>query len=204
MTVAICNASGRRHDHGLPGLDGAGAGREVMGFTDHDRDLDRRRGLPRRHRPDGQRLPAGHRLAVDNSEAVGALSDAADHRGRSDRRALRWRRGAGLAGRTGRTPPGGHQIFRGTLGEVTRRSGQFRAELRGPVGCAEPAAGAGLYAQLLGGAGGSALPVRHDAAGLFQYERTVETVDDFAGRFCALPTSRGSMTAGSSSVGWKC
>lgn len=102
-----------------------------MGFTDHDRDL-AFDGMTFRA---GTGLTAGalqqvSGLAVDNAEAVGALSDAgireADVRaGRFDGAEVRlwlvnW---ADVAERVLR--------FRGTLGEVTKEGAVFRAELRG-------------------------------------------------------------------------
>lgn len=107
------------------------AGGEVLGFTDHDRDL----GF------DGMvfRADAGLSaraleqvtgLAVDNSEAVGALRDAGLREedilaGRYDGAGLRiWEvNWADVAQR--------RLIFRGSLGEITRAGGAFRAELRG-------------------------------------------------------------------------
>lgn len=103
----------------------------VMGFTDHDRDLEFegvafRAGTGLTARALAQ--VAG--LAVDNSEAVGALSDAGvreeDLRaGRFDGAEVRqwlvnWQ---DVAARMMR--------FRGTLGEVVQAGGEFRAELRG-------------------------------------------------------------------------
>lgn len=103
----------------------------VMGFTDHDRDLEFEGVLFRA----GTGLTAGALqqvtgLAVDNAEAVGALSDAGlreeDIRaGRFDGADVRlwlvnW---ADVAERMLR--------FRGTLGEVVQEGGAFRAELRG-------------------------------------------------------------------------
>jgi uncharacterized phage protein (TIGR02218 family) len=103
----------------------------VMGFTDHDRDLSF----------DGLVFRAGTGmsasavvqatgLAVDNTEAAGALSDSGLRErdilaGRYDGATLTiwevdwtnttWRR----------------VLFRGSLGEITRAGGAFRAELRG-------------------------------------------------------------------------
>lgn len=103
----------------------------VLGFTDHDRDL----------RLDGVLCRAGSGmsavalqqssgLAVDNTEAVGLLSDGAVTEadlsaGRYDGAEVRiwsvvW---AELDVR--------RELFRGTLGEVVRRGSQFRVELRG-------------------------------------------------------------------------
>lgn len=103
----------------------------VMGFTDHDRDLEFEGVLFRA----GTGLTAGALqqvagLAVDNAEAMGALSDAGlreeDIRaGRFDGAEVRlwlvnW---ADVAERMLR--------FRGSLGEVVQEGGAFRAELRG-------------------------------------------------------------------------
>lgn len=103
----------------------------VLGFTDHDRDLsfegltfEAGAGLTARA------LEQMTGLAVDNSEAVGALCDAglteADIlAGRYDGAGLRiWEvNWADVSER--------RLIFRGSLGEVTREGGAFRAELRG-------------------------------------------------------------------------
>lgn len=103
----------------------------VMGFTDHDRDL----------AFDGVVFRAGTGLSaralaqttglsVDNTEAAGALSDAAVTEadllaGRYDGAALRvWT--------VNWADPAQRMLaFRGTLGEVVRAGGAFRAELRG-------------------------------------------------------------------------
>ncbi|TVS01349.1 MAG: DUF2163 domain-containing protein [Rhodobacteraceae bacterium] len=103
----------------------------LLGFTDHDRDLsfegllfEAGAGLTARA------LEQMTGLAVDNSEAVGALRDAglteADIlAGRYDGAGLRiWE--VNWADVTQR-----RLIFRGSLGEVTREGGAFRAELRG-------------------------------------------------------------------------
>ena len=103
----------------------------VLGFTDHDRDLsfdglifEAGAGLTARA------LEQMTGLAVDNSEAVGALRDAglteADIlAGRYDGAGLRiWEvNWADVSQR--------RLAFRGSLGEVTREGGTFRAELRG-------------------------------------------------------------------------
>lgn len=102
----------------------------VLGFTDHDRPLDFD-GIA--FRPEaGMNLSAfafGTGLAVDDGEMLGVLASAALTE--ADIRAGRWD-GAGvhlwlvdwtLPAR--RTP-----WFRGTLGEITREGGAFRAELR--------------------------------------------------------------------------
>ncbi len=103
----------------------------VLGFTDHDRDLAfegvnfrAASGLTARA------LQQGTGLAVDNTEALGALSDAglteADIlAGRYDGAEVRlWQvNWADVAAR--------EMLFRGSVGEITRTGGAFRAELRG-------------------------------------------------------------------------
>lgn len=102
-----------------------------LGFTDHDGEL-RFEGLS--FRPDGgltaSALVQGLGLAVDNTEAEGALSDDAISErdllaGRWDGAALRmWEVDWQDVSRR-------RLLFRGSLGEVTRSAGAFRAELRG-------------------------------------------------------------------------
>ncbi len=103
----------------------------VLGFTDHDRDLSFG-GISFRA---GTGMSAGAivqgtGLSVDNTEASGALSDAALSErdilaGRYDNAALTiwevdWQ-----------DPAWRRVLFRGALGEITRAGGAFRAELRG-------------------------------------------------------------------------
>ncbi|SMO59019.1 DUF2163 domain-containing protein [Paracoccus laeviglucosivorans] len=103
----------------------------VLGFTDHDRAL-RFEGIS--FRPDAglsaRAVVQGAGLSVDNTEAVGALSDSAITE--SDLMAGRWDSAdvrlwevdwSDVANRS--------LIFRGHLGEVSRSGGAFRAELRG-------------------------------------------------------------------------
>lgn len=104
---------------------------EVLGFTDHDCDLVLDDVL---HRAGtgltARALAQGLGLAVDNSEALGALSDAAITEadlaaGRYDAAEVRiwlvnW---AELSQRA--------ELFRGSLGEVSHQGAEFRAELRG-------------------------------------------------------------------------
>lgn len=103
----------------------------TLGFTDHDRDLnvggvDFRAGSGL----SASALQQATGLSVDNSEAIGALSAAAItaedlNAGRYDAAEVRiW-----LA--NWRAPEERRELFRGALGEVTRRGSAFRAELRG-------------------------------------------------------------------------
>lgn len=103
----------------------------VYGFTDHDRDLSFD-GLVFRASSGmtARVLQQTTGLSVDNSEAIGALSDAAVTEadllaGRFDGAQVQswlvnW---ADVAERV--------MQFRGSFGEITRVAGQFRAELRG-------------------------------------------------------------------------
>lgn len=103
----------------------------VLGFTDHDRDL-AFDGLVFRAGSglSARALAEGSGLAVNNTEALGALSAAAITEadllaGRYDGAALviwqvNWR-----------DTEARRVLFRGTLGEVARQGGAFRAELRG-------------------------------------------------------------------------
>jgi uncharacterized phage protein (TIGR02218 family) len=104
---------------------------EVFGFTDHDRDLLVEGVVCRANTGMTARaLQQTTGLSVDNSEAVGALSDAAISEadimaGRYDGADVRaflvnW---ANPEERTAQ--------FRGSLGEIQRAGGGFRAELRG-------------------------------------------------------------------------
>ncbi len=102
-----------------------------FGFTDHDRDLSfdgivfrADTGLS------AMALQQGTGLSVDNSEAVGALSDAAITEedilaGRYDNAEVR----AWLVNWQDASQR--HMLFRGTLGEMRRIDGAFEAELRG-------------------------------------------------------------------------
>lgn len=102
-----------------------------LGFTDHDAAL-HFEGL--RFRPDSglsaRALMQGTGLAVDNTEAEGALSD--DAITERDLMAGRWD-GAELRlwEVDWRDVTRRRLVFRGSMGEVTRASGAFRAELRG-------------------------------------------------------------------------
>ncbi len=104
---------------------------EVLGFTDHDADLSFD-GI--RFRADtgmtAKALQQGTGLAVDNAEGFGALSDEGLREadilaGRLDAAEVRiWQvNWADVAERA--------LLFRGSIGEITRAGGAFRAELRG-------------------------------------------------------------------------
>jgi uncharacterized phage protein (TIGR02218 family) len=104
---------------------------QVMGFTDHDRDLvfD---GVTFRAETGmtASAIVQATGLAVDNTEAAGALSAA----GLSERDILAGRYdGAALViHEVDWTDVSQRRVlFRGTLGEITRAGGAFRAELRG-------------------------------------------------------------------------
>jgi len=103
----------------------------VLGFTDHDRDL-AFEGIVFRAASGmtARALQTGTGLAVDNSEAVGALSDASVSE--TDLMAGRFD-GAEVRNWIVNWQDVGQRLmqFRGTFGEVTRAGGAFRAELRG-------------------------------------------------------------------------
>lgn len=103
----------------------------VLGFTDHDRDLVLEGVVCRAGAGlTARALAQATGLAVDNTEAVGALSDGAITEadlmaGRYDGAEVRiWL--ANWADVSAR-----RELFRGTLGEVAMRGAGFRAELRG-------------------------------------------------------------------------
>jgi uncharacterized phage protein (TIGR02218 family) len=149
----------------------------TLGFTDHDRDLEFE-GV--RFRADAglsaRALEQVTGLAVDNSEAVGALRDAGLSEGdimagRYDGAALRiWEvNWADTAQR--------RMIFRGTLGEITRAGGAFRAELRGlsePLG---QQGGRVYHAACAAVLGDAACKVDLDAPG-YSAQAEVQTVQD--------------------------
>ncbi|WBU65345.1 DUF2163 domain-containing protein [Paracoccus aerodenitrificans] len=103
----------------------------VLGFTDHDDEL-RFDGID--FRPDAGlsalAVMQGSGLSVDNTEAVGALSDGAIHE--RDILAGRWDGAELRQWEVDWSDPGkARLVFRGHLGEVSRSGGAFRAELRG-------------------------------------------------------------------------
>ena len=103
----------------------------VLGFTDHDLDLSFAGTLFKAGTGlTAQTLEQATGLSVDNSEAIGALSDAAITEsdiaaGRFDcAQVTTWMvNWADVAQRV--------VLFRGTLGDISRSGGAFRAELRG-------------------------------------------------------------------------
>ncbi len=103
----------------------------VLGFTDHDRDLivdgvqcTASTGLS------AGALQATSGLAVDNSEAQGALSH--DAITEADIRAGRWDAAEVVSYLVNWADPAAFEIvFRGTLGEISWGEGAFSAELRG-------------------------------------------------------------------------
>lgn len=103
----------------------------VMGFTDHDRDIQVDGVICRADTGmTAKALQQMTGLSVDNSEAVGALSDAAIAEaeilaGRFDGAVVR----AFLVNWA--APTEWIEQFRGSFGEITRAGGAFRAELRG-------------------------------------------------------------------------
>lgn len=103
----------------------------VLGFTDHDAPL-AFEGIG--FRPDSglnaRAVVQSSGLSVDNSEAVGVLSDSAISE--MDLMAGRWDSADVRLWEVDWTDPGNRRlIFRGHLGEVARSGASFRAELRG-------------------------------------------------------------------------
>lgn len=103
----------------------------VLGFTDHDGELTFA-GI--RFRPDAgltaQAVVQGAGLSVDNTEAIGALSDGAIEE--RDIIAGRWDGAELRQWEVDWSDPTQYRlIFRGHLGAVTRGGGAFKAELRG-------------------------------------------------------------------------
>lgn len=103
----------------------------TLGFTDHDEAI-AFDGIT--FRPDAgltaRAVVQGLGLSVDNTEAVGLLSDSAITE--IDLMAGRWDAAdVRLWDVDWRAPQNRRLVFRGHLGEVTRNGGAFRAELRG-------------------------------------------------------------------------
>lgn len=103
----------------------------LMGFTDHDRDL-AFDGIHFRARTGmtARALVQATGLSVDNTEAAGALSDAGLTE--ADIMAGRYDGARLTIWEVDWAAPENHRmLFRGTLGEITRAGGAFKAELRG-------------------------------------------------------------------------
>ncbi|WBU61810.1 DUF2163 domain-containing protein [Paracoccus albus] len=103
----------------------------VLGFTDHDCPLEFA-GVS--FRPDSgltaQAIVQGAGLSVDNTDAIGALSDGAISE--ADIMAGLWDGAELCQWEVDWSDPAQHRlVFRGHLGEVSRTGGAFRAELRG-------------------------------------------------------------------------
>ncbi|MEL6205875.1 MAG: DUF2163 domain-containing protein [Pseudomonadota bacterium] len=150
---------------------------QVLGFTDHDRNLvidgvtcRAGTGLT------AQALAQATGLSVDNTEAAGALSDAAVTEediaaGRFDGAAVtcwlvNWQ---DVSERI--------VLFRGSIGEVTRGGGAFRAELRGLSEALNQPQGRVFQKQCSAVLGDATCGVDLNAPGMFA-ERDVETVDE--------------------------
>ncbi len=149
----------------------------VLGFTDHDLDLEF----------EGFRFRAGTGLSaaalmqttglsVDNTEATGALSDAAITEadlsaGRYDGADLR----AWLVNWA--APEERMEIFRGTLGEIRRGAGAFHAELRGLTQALNQPQGRIYQADCTAVLGDAACRVDLDAAG-YSLRLPAEAVED--------------------------
>lgn len=119
-TTTICRAWEIRRADGL-----------VLGFTDHDASLGFD-GVTFRpdHGMSARALVQGSGLSVDNSEAEGALSD--DAITERDLLAGLWDGATLRMWEVDWTSPARRSlIFAGSLGEVSRSRGAFRAELRG-------------------------------------------------------------------------
>lgn len=103
----------------------------VLGFTDHDRDLAFEGTLFKAGAGmGGKALSQTTGLAVDNTEAAGALSDAAISEG--DLLAGRFDGARVEAWLVNWADVGQRMVqFRGSIGEVAQAGGAFRAELRG-------------------------------------------------------------------------
>lgn len=159
----------------------------TLGFTDHDTGLTF---LGLQFRPDhgmsARALVQGSGLSVDNSEAAGALSDDAINE--RDILAGRWDAAELKMWEVDWSDTTKHRlIFAGTLGEVSRSNGEFRAEL---CGLAEPlnnARGRVFHPRCSARLGDNACKLDL-ATGGFQTELSVEGMeDDRIFRFSEFP-----------------
>jgi uncharacterized phage protein (TIGR02218 family) len=103
----------------------------VLGFTDHDRDLSFGGAVFRAGAGlSAKALSQATGLAVDNTEAAGALTDAGLTE--TDILAGRWDGARLTIWEVDWADTGVRRVlFRGSLGEIARQGGAFRAELRG-------------------------------------------------------------------------
>ena len=149
----------------------------VLGFTDHDRDLLVNGVVCRADTGMTARaLQQTTGLSVDNSEALGALSDASVTEtdllaGRYDGAEVR----AFLVNWA--APDDGVEQFRGSLGEVARSGGSFRAELRGLSDALNRPQGFAYQPSCSAVLGDARCRFQSRQPGYFA-ERAVEAVDD--------------------------
>lgn len=158
----------------------------VLGFTDHDRDLVIEGVVCRADTGMTARaLQQTTGLSVDNSEAVGALSDASVTEadllaGRYDGAEVR----AWLVNWA--SPDERVEQFRGALGEIVRAGGSFRAELRGLSDALNRPQGFAYQSGCSAVLGDSRCRFDTAQPGYFA-ERIVETVEDARSfRFASL------------------
>jgi uncharacterized phage protein (TIGR02218 family) len=149
----------------------------VLGFTDHDRDI-AVEGITCRADTGmtARALQQTTGLSVDNSEAVGALSDAAVSEadilaGRYDGAEVR----AFLVNWA--APVDVVEQFRGSLGEIQRAGGGFRAELRGMSERLNQAQGQAYISRCSAVLGDSRCRFATQQPGYFA-DRLVEVIDD--------------------------
>lgn len=148
----------------------------VFGFTDHDRDLSfggaefkANSGLT------AQALAQSTGLSVDNSEALGALSDLAVTE--ADILAGRFDGAVVKAWLVNWANPSDRMMqFRGTLGEMVRAGGAFRAELRGLAEAMNQPQGRVYQRDCAAVLGDKACGFDRDAAGYF-LERAAARVE---------------------------
>ncbi|TGN42424.1 DUF2163 domain-containing protein [Paracoccus liaowanqingii] len=159
----------------------------VLGFTDHDGPL-AFDGIA--FRPDrgltARALVQGTGLSVDNSEATGALSD--DAITERDLMAGRWDAAELRLWEVDWTDVAQRRlVFRGSLGEVSRSNGAFRAELRGLSDLLNAPQGRVYHPRCSARLGDGACRVDLGASGL-SVDRSVEGLEEGrVFRFAAFP-----------------
>lgn len=160
----------------------------LMGFTDHDRDLVVNGVTCRADTGMTARaLQQTTGLSVDNSEAMGALSDAAIRE--ADLLAGRFD-GAEVRSYLVNWAASGDWVeqFRGTFGEIVRAGGAFRAELRGLTEALNRPQGFAYQPGCSAVLGDGRCRFQADTPGYFA-ELAVETIED--GRLLGLSASVG-------------